>query len=268
MCRLARALFTVILFAACSTPTTTPGPSVAAVSQLTPTGKLRAAINYGNAVLAKREAATGEVSGVSVDLSRELARRLGVELQLIPFDAANKSVEAIRNNQADIAFFAIDPQRGADTDYTAAYVVIEGVYVVPQASAIKVNADVDKRGTRIAVNAKSAYDLFLTREIKQATLVRSVTSSEVVDMFVAQKLEVAAGVKQQLEKDMRRVPGLRMLDGRFMEINQAMGTAKGRPDGINYMRAFVEEMKASGFVAGALERHGIDGVAVAPPAAR
>jgi len=267
MLRLASALFSIILFTACSMTPTTPAPS-AAVSQLTPTGKLRAAINYGNAVLAKRDATTGELSGVSVDLSRELAKRLGVELQLIPFDAANKSVEAIKNKHADIAFFAIDPLRGADTDYTAAYVIIEGTYVVPQASAIKVNADVDKPGTRIAVAAKSAYDLFLSLQIKQATLVRTVTSAGVVDMFVEQKLEVAAGVKQQLEKDMKRIPGLRMLDGRFMEISQAMGTSKGRDEGIKYMRAFIEEMKASGFVARALERHRIDGVAVAPPAAR
>lgn len=268
MLRLASALFSIILFTACSMTPTTPAPSAVAVSQLTPTGKLRVAINYGNAVLAKRDATTGELSGVSVDLSRELAKRLGVELQLIAFNAANKSVEAIKNKQADIAFFAIDPLRGADTDYTAAYVVIEGTYVVPQASAIKVNADVDKPGARIAVAAKSAYDLFLSRQIKQATLVRTVTSAGVVDMFVEQKLEVAAGVKQQLEKDMKRIPGLRMLDGRFMEINQAMGTSKGRDEGIKYMRAFIEEMKASGFVAKALERHRIDGVAVAPPAAR
>ena len=268
MLRFSSALVSMMLVAACSTAPIAPAPSAAAISQLTPTGKLRAAINYGNAVLAKRDAATGEVSGVSVDLSRELAKRLGVEIQLIPVDAANKSVEAIRNKQADIAFFAIDPQRGVDTDYTAAYVVIEGAYVVPQASPIKVNADVDKPGIRIAVNSKSAYDLFLSREIRQATLVRSVTSREVIDMFVAQKLEVAAGVKQQLEKDMQRVQGLRMLDGRFMEINQAMGTAKGREEGIQYMRAFVEEMKASGFVAAALERHRIEGVSVAPPAAR
>ncbi len=268
MPRIASAFFSIILLAACSMTPTAPAPSAAAVAQLTPTGKLRAAINYGNAVLARRDAATGELGGVSVDLARELARRLGVEIQLVPSDAANKSVEAIRNKQVDVGFFAIDPLRGADTDYTAAYVVIEGTYVVPQASGIKVNADVDKPGTRIAVAAKSAYDLFLSRGIKRATLVRTATSAGVVDMFVAQKLEVAAGVKQQLEKDMRRVPGLRMLDGRFMEINQAMGTSKGRDEGIKYLRAFVEEMKASGFVARALERHRIEGVAVAPRAAR
>lgn len=245
----------------------TPAAPAAAISELAPTGKLRAAINYGNAVLARRDAASGEVSGVSVDLSRELARRLGVEVQLVPFDAANKSVEAVRNNQVDIAFFAIDPQRGADTSYTAAYVVIEGAYVVPQDSSIRTNADVDRAGVRIAVAAKSAYDLFLTREIKQASLVRTVTSAAVVDMFVAQNLEVAAGVKQQLQADLKRVPGLRMLDGRFMEINQAMGTSKGREAGIRYMRAFIEEMKVSGFVAQALQRHHIEGVAVAPPAA-
>jgi polar amino acid transport system substrate-binding protein len=250
----------------CANNPPAPAPSAVAVSQLTPTGKLRVAINYGNAVLAKRDAATGELSGVSVDLSRELARRLGVGIELIPFNAANKSVEAIRNQQVDIAFFAIDPLRGTDTDYTAAYVMIEGTYVVRQDSPIKVNADVDKPGMRIAVAAKSAYDLFLSRNIKHATLVRTVTSAGVIDMFVEQKLDVAAGVKQQLEKDMKRIPGLRMLDGRFMEINQAMGTSKGRDAGIKYMRAFIEEVKASGFVARALERHHIEGVAVAPPA--
>jgi polar amino acid transport system substrate-binding protein len=203
---------------------------------------------------------------VSVDLARELGKRLGVEVQLVPFDAANKSVEAIKNQQVDIGFFAIDPLRGADTDYTAAYVMIEGTYVVRNDSPIKANADVDKPGVRIAVAAKSAYDLFLSRNIKQATLERTVTSGGVIDMFMDKKLYVAAGVKQQLEKDMNRIPGLRMLDGRFMEINQAMGTTKGRDEGIKYMRAFVEEMKASGFVAAALARHNIEGVAVAPAA--
>jgi polar amino acid transport system substrate-binding protein len=266
MHQLAAALISITFLTACSMTPTTPAPSAAAVSQLTPTGKLRAAINYGNAVLARRDAATGEVSGVSVDLARELGKRLGVEVQLVPFDAANKSVEAIKNQQVDIGFFAIDPLRGADTDYTAAYVMIEGTYVVRNDSPIKANADVDKPGVRIAVAAKSAYDLFLSRNIKQATLERTVTSGGVIDMFMDKKLDVAAGVKQQLEKDMNRIPGLRMLDGRFMEINQAMGTTKGRDEGIKYMRAFVEEMKASGFVAAALARHNIEGVAVAPAA--
>ncbi len=266
MPRLASVLFSLSFLTACSMTPTTPAPSATAVSQLAPTGKLRAAINYGNAVLAKRDPASGEVSGVSVDLSRELAKRLGVEVVLVPFDAANKSVEAIKNKQADIAFFAIDPLRGADTDYTAAYVMIEGTYVVRKDSPIKANAEVDKPGVRVAVAAKSAYDLFLSRELKQAKLERTPTSGGVVDLFIAQNLDVAAGVKQQLEKDMKRVPDLRMLPGRFMDINQAMGTSKGRDEGIKYMRGFVEEMKASGFVAQALERHKIEGVAVAPAA--
>ena len=266
MPRIASVLFSLSFLTACSMTPTTPAPSATAVSQHAPTGKLRAAINYGNAVLARRDAATGEVSGVSVDLARELAKRLGVEIQLVPFDAANKSVEAIKNKQADIAFFAIDPLRGADTDYTAAYVMIEGTYVVRKDSPIKANAEVDKPGVRVAVAAKSAYDLFLSRELKQAKLERTPTSGGVVDLFIAQNLDVAAGVKQQLEKDMKRVPDLRMLPGRFMDINQAMGTSKGRDEGIKYMRGFVEEMKASGFVAQALERHKIEGVAVAPAA--
>ncbi|MFZ2738400.1 MAG: ABC transporter substrate-binding protein [Burkholderiaceae bacterium] len=264
MLRLVAALLFATLLSACAMNPTMPAPSSAAIAQLAPTGKLRAAINYGNVVLAKIDVASGEVSGVSVDLSRELAKRLGVEIDLIAFNAANKSVEAIKNKQADIAFFAIDPLRGADTDYTAAYVMIEGTYVVRQNSPIKTNADVDKPGVRIAVAAKSAYDLFLSREVKQAKLERTVTSAGVVDMFMAQNLDVAAGVKQGLENDIKRIPGLRMLEGRFMEINQAMGTSKGRDEGIKYMRAFVEEMKASGFVANALERHKIEGVTVAP----
>jgi len=144
--------------------------------------------------------------------------------------------------------------------------VIEGAYLVPQGSPIRSNAEVDRDGVRIAVGAGSAYDLFLSRNLKHAKIVRAPTSPAVVDMFVAQKLEVAAGVKQQLEADARRLPGLRLLEGRFMVINQAMGTPRSRDAGAKYLREFVEEMKASGFVAQALERHRVEGASVAPRA--
>jgi len=222
------------------------------------------AINFGNPILASKDAASGEPRGVSVDLARELGRRLGVPVQLVTYTAAGKVVEGIRNQEWDIGYFAIDPVRAMDTDFTAAYVVIEGAYLVRQDSPIRKNEEVDRAGNRIVVGKGSAYDLYLTREIKQATLVRAPTSPAVTDMMVADKIEVAAGVKQQLQADAKRIPGLRLLDGRFMVINQAMATPKGRPNGLEYLTKFVEEMKVSGFVAEALKRHGIEGAAVAP----
>jgi polar amino acid transport system substrate-binding protein len=153
-------------------------------------------------------------------------------------------------------------------DYSAPYVVIEGAYLVPLASSISRNAEVDREGVRVVVGAGSAYDLYLSRELKKAQIVRAPTSQAVTDMMVAQQIEVAAGVKQQLEADAQRVPGVRLLDGRFMAINQAMATPKGRPAGARYLGEFIEEMKRSGFIAQALKRHGIEGAAIAPPASQ
>lgn len=239
----------------------------AVVTDLAPTGKLRAVINFGNPILAKKDAITGEPGGVSVDLARELAKRLGVPLEMVTVPSAGQSVETVKSGKVDIAFVAIDPVRGADILYSAPYVVIEGAYMVRNGSSLRGNDEVDRSSNRIAVGKGSAYDLYLTREIKAATLVRSPTSPAVVDMFLKDNLEVAAGVKQQLEFDAKRVGGVRLLPGHFMVINQAMGTPKGRGEaGIKYLRDFVEEMKASGFVAQALARHKIEGAAVAPAA--
>lgn len=243
----------------------TPMAPQSVSSTLAPTGKLRVAINYGNAVLAARNEATGELTGTSVDLARELARRLGVEAVFTGYPTAGKVVETVKTGTLDLMFLAIDPLRANEISYTAAYVVIEGAYAVPNASPIKANEDVDRKGMRVVVGRGSAYDLYLSREIKNAEIIRVANSQEVVDTMVAQKYEVSAGVKQQQEKDLKRVPGLRLLPGRFMEINQAMGTPKGRSDeAVNYLRTFIEEMKASGFVASALTRHRIEGAAVAP----
>jgi polar amino acid transport system substrate-binding protein len=262
------ALAAVALLGACSSMTspssTAPAPAVRA--ELAPSGKLRAAINYGNPILATRNAASGEPHGVSVDLARELAKRIGVPVELVIYTAAGKVVDGLKTGAWDIAFFAIDPVRAADTDFTAAYVVIEGAYLVPQGSPIQRNEEVDRDGVRVVVGRGSAYDLYLTRELKKAKLVHAPTSPAVTDMMVADKIEVAAGVKQQLQADAKRVPGVRLLDGRFMVINQAMAIAKGRPAGVAYVSAFVEEMKSSGFVADALKRHGIEGAVVAPAA--
>jgi polar amino acid transport system substrate-binding protein len=233
----------------------------------TPTGRLRASINLGNPILAGKDAATGAAKGVSVDLAAEFARRLGVELELVVVDAAGKSVEVVASERADIGFFAIDPLRGADIAFTAPYVLIEGCYLVREGSPLRANEEVDREGHVVVVGKGSAYDLFLTRELHRARIERSPTSPTVVDTFMAlgPKADVAAGVKQQLEADAARIGGLRLLDGRFMVIRQAMGVPKSRgAAAAAALAAFVEEMKASGFVAEALARHGIQGASVAP----
>jgi polar amino acid transport system substrate-binding protein len=242
----------------------TPTPSVP--TAFTPTGKLRAAINLGNPILAYR-GEDGGARGVSVDLAGEFARRLGADLELVVVDAAGKSVDVVAAEQADIGFFAIDPVRGADIAFSAAYVLIEGCYLVKDDSPIRANEDVDAAAHRVVVGKGSAYDLYLTRTLRHAQIVRAPTSPAVVATFMECGAEVAAGVKQQLEADARRVGGLRLLDGRFMVIQQAMGTPKSRGlDAAAYLARFVEEMKASGFVADALARHGVAGASVAPAA--
>ncbi|HEX8756313.1 MAG TPA: ABC transporter substrate-binding protein [Steroidobacteraceae bacterium] len=229
-------------------------------SALAPSGKLRATINVGNPILAGLDKRTGEPYGVSVDIARELATRLNTDLELIVVDAAAKAVETVTGGGADVGFFAIDPVRGAGIAFTSPYVLIEGCYLVRDDSAIKDNSQVDAPGIRVAAGAGSAYDLFLTRELKRATIVRVPTSPAVVDAFVEQSLEVAAGVKQQLQADAARHSGLRLIDQPFMVIRQAMGVAKGRGDAIApYLRAFVDELRASGFVREALTRHRIEG---------
>lgn len=231
----------------------------------TPTGRLRAAINLGNPILAHPQG-EGGAGGVSVDLAREFARRLGVELDLVVVDTAGKSVDAVANERADIGFFAIDPARGADIAFTAPYVLIEGSYLVRADSPIRANEDVDQAAHRVVVGKGSAYDLFLTRSLREAQIVRAPSSPAVVPTFLEQGADVAAGVRQQLEADARDRPDLRLLEGRFMVIRQAMGVPKSRGEqAAAVLAAFVEEMKASGFVADALARHGIEGASVAPP---
>lgn len=235
------------------------------IQAFTPTGVLRASINLGNPILANRNAKTGEVGGVSVDLARAFAKHLGVQVELVVFDAAGKSVEAVTAERADIGFFAIDPLRGQGIRFTAPYVLIEGAYLVRDGSPLHNNDEVDRAGTRVTVGKGSAYDLYLTREFKNATIERAPTSPAVVDTFVESNADVAAGVKQQLQADAARLGGMRLLPGRFMVIQQAMGTptSRGEP-AAQVLRAFLERRKAEGFVAEALARHGVEGASVAP----
>ncbi|HYC16288.1 MAG TPA: ABC transporter substrate-binding protein [Pseudolabrys sp.] len=241
----------------------------AAAKDLAPTGKLRAAINLGNSVLAQTDPTTGEPKGITPDLARELGGRLGVPVELVTYPAAGKVFDAARTGEWDIAFVAIEPARAADIEFSAPYVIIEGTYMVAKDSPLKVIEDVDRPGVRIAVGLKSAYDLFLTRTVKNATVVRAPAGGgrAMIDMFVNDKLEAAAGVRQPLVAYAKDHPEVRVMDGHFMEIQQAMGVPKGRTVGAEYLRAFVEDVKASGFVADAVKRAN-QSASVAPPAAK
>ena len=241
-----------------------PSLSPLAAPFVAPHGVLRVAINLGNPVLAKLDA-TGEPSGISADLSRILADQLGVGIAWRIFKKADESVQCVRADEADIGFFAIDPVRGEGLHFSPPYVDIEGAYMVRSDSPLQSNEQVDQAGNRVTVGAGSAYDLFLTRYLKHAPIVRAPSSPAVVDVFMAQQLEVAAGVKQQLQADAQRLKGVRLLPGRFMVIHQAMGMpAQRSAQAREHLNAFVEDAKRSGWVAEAFVRHGIQGASVAP----
>lgn len=240
------------------------------MKDLAPTSALRAAINYGNTVLAQQGPSEQEPKGVSADLARELAKRLGVPVTFIGFPTAGKVFDALASKDSakawDVAFLAIEPVRAQEIAFTAPYVLIEGTYMVRGDSPLKEIADVDKPGIRIAVGLKAAYDLYLARTLKHAQLVRAETgdSEATIQLFLHDRLDVVAGVRQQLEAYARTDPGMRIMSGKFQEIRQAMGTPQGRPAGATFVKAFIEEMKASGFVAQALARSGQQAT-VAPP---
>jgi polar amino acid transport system substrate-binding protein len=236
------------------------------LKEFAPTGKLRVALNFSNIVLVQKDPASGEPRGVTPELGTELAKRLGLPLEFVHFESAGKVSGAINTGVYDICFLAIEPARAAEIDFTAPYVHIEGGYMVPKDSPLKVIADVDRPGVRIAVGRGSAYDLFLTRTLTGAELVRYPTGDEATAKFLADKVDVAAGVKQPLVLFAKANPSLRVMDGRFQVIEQAMGMPKGRDAAGKYLRGFVEEMKASGFVADALKRSNQPDATVAPAA--
>jgi polar amino acid transport system substrate-binding protein len=236
------------------------GPDV--VRDLAPQGVLRAAINLGNPVLAS--GTPTDPSGTTVDLAHEIARRLGVEVRLVCADAARKSFEALHSGVVDIGFLAIEPEREADLAFTAPYALIEGVYVVPAAGPIASPGEVDRHGVRVGVKRGSAYDLFLTRSLATAEVVRG---DEGVDVFAEEGLEVGAGIRQPTTAWADAHPGHRILEPAFMEIRQAVATRRGHDAAtIDYLRDVVEELKASGFVADSFARHGRADATVAPPA--
>lgn len=238
-------------------------PESAALKDLAPNGTLRAAINYGNPVLAQHGTG-GEPGGVSVALAQALGRQLGVPVTLIPFEEAGQVFKAAAAGGWDVAFLAIDPIRAADIAFTAPYALIEGCYAVPAASPLHDANAVDGDGIRIAVAAGSAYDLYLTRTLKHARLMRYPDTEQAVTAFEGGQADVLAGVKQPLLKLIVSRPNLRLLDGRFMSIAQAMGMRQGHPAGLAALQDFIAAAKTSGFVAKALQASGQGDVPVAP----
>ncbi|MBV1837120.1 ABC transporter substrate-binding protein [Acetobacter estunensis] len=237
------------------------------IRELAPEGVIRTAINLGNPVLAQRDAQHGDVAGVSVDLAREIARRLKVDVLFEAFAAAGDVTTAVSTGRLDLMFLAVDPKRAEEILFTAPYVVIEGTYLVREDAPFHDVADLDREGVRIAVGKGAAYDLFLSRALKHATLERAPTSPAAIDLFVESGLEAAAGVRQPLAAWAAKHPGYRVLDGRFTSIEQGIGTPKGREAARAWLQDFVEDVKASGFVAERLAAHGQTAATVAPKAA-
>jgi len=234
-------------------------------SELAPSGKLRVGLNHGNFLLVTPGSSATDPRGVAPDVARELGRRVGVPVEFIRFDSAGKLGDGVKTGAWDVAFLGAEPQRAAEIAFTAAYLEIPSTYLVPAGSPIRSVADVDRDGVRIAVAEQSAYGLYLSRTIKRARLVLTQGVDASFDVFVAQKLEALAGLKPRLLTDVQKLPGSRLLDGQFTAVQQAIGTAKARVAGAGFLRAFVEEVKASGFVAEAISRNNSQGVSVAPP---
>jgi polar amino acid transport system substrate-binding protein len=238
-------------------------PSSAVRSELAPTGTLRVGINLSNFLLTRTDLQTGEYGGVAVDLGRELGRRLGVPVEIMAYESPGKLADAAKAGVWDVGFLGAEPQRANEIDFTAAYVEIEATYLVPPGSPLQSIADVDRAGVRIAISGKSAYDLYLTRNLKHAQLVREQGADNVFKRFVDDKLDALAGLKPRLVTDQGNLPGSRILDGRFTAVQQAIGTPKGRAAGARYLREFAEDIKASGLVAQAIENNNVRGLTVA-----
>jgi polar amino acid transport system substrate-binding protein len=235
------------------------------MKELTPTGKLRVGVNLSNFLLVQRNA-DGTIRGIVPDLAEELAKRLGVTAELRKYEKVGEVADGAKKGEWDVAFIGAEPQRAAEIDFTAPYVEIEACYLVPAGSPIRSMDDVDRKGVRIAVGDRSAYHLWLARNIKHATLMTADGIEASYQLFLKEKLDVLAGLKPRLMNDVAKLAGAKILEGRFTAVQQAIGTPKGRPEGAAYLRKFAEEVKASGLVAKLIERHGIRGLAVAAPA--
>src|SRR5262245_35692115 len=253
----------VFLLASCAS---VPSVSPQARSELAPTGKLRVAINFGNPQFAKREAG-GEGSGITIDLARELGRRLDTPVEILGFDSGGQTTEGLKKGGWDIVFLAYEPAREAEVAFAGAFAEVDSTYLVPAGSPLRNASEVDREGVRIAVSAGGGNDLFLSRSLKHAQLVRATGSAATIKMFVTDQLDAYAGLRPTLMEQSARLPGSRVLEGRYTVIPYSAGTPKGREAGNRYLRDFIEEAKTSGLVARLIEKNGIRGVSVAPPSA-
>jgi len=236
----------------------------AARAALAPTGTLRAGLNRSNFLLVAKDSPDHDPRGVAVDMAREIARRLDVAVSFTSYESPGKMADAVKSGAWDVAFLGAEPARAGEIDFTTAYVEIEATYLVPAGSPLKTIGDVDRPGVRISVSGRSAYDLYLTRALQHAELVRSDGLDASFERYVAEKLDALAGLRPRLVMDLTKLPGARILEGRFTAIQQAIGTPKGRPAAAQYLQQFVDEVKASGFVAELIERNGAHGLSVAP----
>jgi polar amino acid transport system substrate-binding protein len=260
--RFVAALFLLLLVAACAT---TQSVTPAARAELAPSGKLRAGINFQN-VLLTTLGPNGEQGGVAVELSRELARRLNVPLEIIVYKSAGSAADAVRTGAWDISVLGDEPQRAKEIAFATPLTEIEATYLVPAGSTLRRADEVDKPGVRIVVPAQSAYDLYLSRTIKQAQLIQIPGTGAAYKHFVAEKLPVLAGLKPALIDYAEKLPGSRILEGNFSVVRHTVGTVKGRDAGAAYLREFVEDVKASGLVAQWIAKSGVKGLSVAPAA--
>ncbi|MEO8716496.1 MAG: ABC transporter substrate-binding protein [Acetobacteraceae bacterium] len=235
------------------------------IAELAPHGVLRAGINMGNFLLVTGKSPSGDPEGVAPDMAREIAQRLGVPVKYVPFARPGELADAAGGDVWDIGLIGAEPARAEKIAFTAAYVEIEATYLVPAGSSLRTVEEVDRKGVRIAVTARSAYDLWLARNIRNAELVRSESLDGAYDQFIAEKLDALAGLRPRLLSDVQKLPGARILDGQFTAVQQAVGTARQNAEGARFLRDFVEEAKASGLVARLIERHKVQGLSVAAP---
>jgi polar amino acid transport system substrate-binding protein len=237
-------------------------PSPAVIAELTPTGVLRSGTNLSNFLLVTGKTPSGDPVGVSPDMAAELARRLGVPVKYVTFPQPGPLADAI--DQWDVGLIGAEPLRAEKIAFTSAYVEIQSTYLVPPGSPLKTIADVDKPGVRIAVTARTAYGLWLDRNIKHATIIHTDTLDNSFDKFVTDKLDALAGLKPKLLSEVTKLPGARILDGQFSAVQQAIGTSKKNTAAATFLQAFVEEVKASGFVESLIQKHKVVGLSVAP----
>ena len=252
-----------VLLVSCATMTEIT-PAVRA--ELAPTGKVRAGVNYGNFILATKDATSGESRGVAIDLLNEIGRRLQTPVEIIAYDSVGAMVDAAKTGTWDIAFLGSEPARETVIGFTAAYLEIEATYLVPAGSPLRTAAEVDRAGITVAAPSRANYELFLSRTLKHAKLVSAPNAGAAFDLLAKGQVDALAGLTQGLLGLADKLPGSRMLEGRFMGVQQSIGVPKGRDAGLQYLRSVVEEAKASGLVARAIEKTGARGVSVAHPA--